>query len=374
MIILAIIITSIYLCFIGALLYGFYRINIFNTERTKNKTTFSIIVPFRNEAKNLKVLLDSIVKLQYLKTHFEILFVDDDSTDNSVTIITKHFKNQEINFKIIKNNRISNSPKKDAITSAINNAKNDWIITTDADCKLPVLWLDTFNAFILKTKSKMVIAPVAYHNTNTFIQQFQLIDFLSLMGATIGGFGINKPFLCNGANFAYLKSWFLDLKGFSGNENIASGDDIFLLQKAIEKDKTAVNYLKSKNAIVKTKAQPTVSTLVSQRKRWAAKTSSYNSIFGKVVGLIVLLMNATIVISLVLSMLQLFSVRALIFIFVLKSIIDFLLIYKSADFFSQKKHLSGYILSAFIYPFFTVYIALISMFSKYKWKGRTFKK
>jgi hypothetical protein len=54
---------------------------------------------------------------------------------------------------------------------------------------------------------------------------------LSLQGATIGSFGIGKGFMCNGANLAYKKSLFQELNGFQGNDTIASGDDVFLLQK-----------------------------------------------------------------------------------------------------------------------------------------------
>ena len=78
---------------------------------------------------------------------------------------------------------------------------------------------------------------------------FQQLDFLSLQGATIGSFGIKKPFMCNGANFAYTKAFFKELNGFEGNENIASGDDVFLLQKAIQRDKNDVDFLKSKSIV-----------------------------------------------------------------------------------------------------------------------------
>jgi hypothetical protein len=37
---------------------------------------------------------------------------------------------------------------------------------------------------------------------------FSAIDLASLQGATIGSFGIKKGFMCNGANFAYTKSFF----------------------------------------------------------------------------------------------------------------------------------------------------------------------
>ena len=116
-----------------------------------------MIIPFRNEAENLPKLLKSIERLQYPKHLFEVILVDDASEDASVSVIKKVLdtnsstdKCTRTNIRVIDNVRESNSPKKDAITSAIQMAKYDWIITTDADCILPKFWLDTFDAFIQK--------------------------------------------------------------------------------------------------------------------------------------------------------------------------------------------------------------------------------
>lgn len=381
MIFLFSIITVLYLLLILALAYGFDKIEDFKAEDIKTETKFSIIIPFRNEAENLPELLASIKTIKYPKSHFEIIFVDDDSSDDSVAIIKqvlntipKKIRITRTDIKVIKNVRTSNSPKKDAITSAIKTAKFNWIVTTDADCVLPKLWLDTLDCFIQKKQCKMVVAPVTYFKVNSFLKRFQLLDFLSLIGATIGGFGIGKPFLCNGANLAYSKALFLELNGFNGNNTIASGDDIFLLEKAIKKNKNAVMFLKSRAAIVKTKPQQTLQALISQRKRWAAKTTNYNSVFGKLVGIIVLFINASLVAGLVLVLLGLVHFKILLSVFIIKNLVDFLLIYKTSRFFKQENYLSSFLFSGLLYPFFSVYIACISLFTKYKWKGRTFKK
>lgn len=364
-----------YLILIALLIYGFNKLDSFYLEDIKTKTTFTVVIPFRNEAENLPNLLESVHNLAYNKQLYNIFFIDDASEDASVKIINAFIKKTEAkNISILNNKRITNSPKKDAITTAITSAKNKWIITTDADCVLPKYWLDSFDAFIQKNNSECIAAPVSYHKANSFLKQFQLLDFLSLQGATIGGFGINRPFLCNGANFAYKKSLFLSLNGFENNFNIASGDDIFLLEKALKKNKKKVHYLKTEKAIVFTKPQQNWSQLVSQRKRWAAKTTSYSNGFGRLTGFIVLLANVCLIVCLTLAILQLFSFKTLLYLMVLKSSVDFLLLYKTSQFFKQVKQLNIFIFSSLLYPFFSVYIAFSSIFKSYKWKGRTFKK
>jgi len=352
--------TIIYLILIGYFVLGFNRIKEFKKEASTQATTFSIVIPFRNEAENLAELLKSLDKLEYPKDLFEVILVDDDSDDDSVEIIrkvfdTKPFDCAQGDITILTNKRTTNAPKKDAITTAINVAKHDWIITSDADCTFPKTWLKTFDAFIKNNDSKMIVAPVTYAISNSFLEQFQLLDFLSLQGASIAGFGINNPFLCNGANLAYKKDFFLKLNGFDGNTSIASGDDIFLLEKAISTFPKQVHYLKSKASIVTTKPQSSVAELIQQRIRWASKTTAYNNWFGKMVGLMVLLMNALMIISLILSTVGAFNWLYFASIFSAKFVIDFIIIYKTAYFFKQTKHL-------IMFPFSQLSISLFFSF------------
>ncbi|WP_458628585.1 glycosyltransferase [Winogradskyella sp. PC D3.3] len=374
-------IIIIYLFIIGGLNYGFDKIEEFNVHDLPSKTKFSVIIPFRNETKNLPQLLDSILGLHYPKSMFEVILVDDDSEDDSVAIITNYLDIQTIKqgfpltdyISIIKNKRHSNSPKKDAITTAIQHSKCNWIITTDADCVLPKYWLDTFDKYIQTQHPNCIVAPVTYHGKMTFLNRFQTLDILSLQGSTIGSFGIKKPLMCNGANFAYLKSQFNRVKGFEGNNRIASGDDVFLLEKFIKHDAKKVNYLKSKNAIVTTNPSENIKELIQQRLRWASKTSQNKNWFVKLVGLVVLLGNAIFLGLLPAVYFNLITLKIAMALLIIKLSIDFLLIFKTTRFFKQKNLLRSYLFSSVLYPFFNVSVALLGFFKSYEWKGRTFK-
>jgi len=367
-------ITLLYLALIGSFVIGFDKIKISPLDETKAETTFTIVIPFKNEAENLNDLLQSIISLNYPGSLFEVILVNDDSNDSSTEIISDFMTKSKLDISLIQNIRITNSPKKDAITSAISKAKHSWILTTDADCVVPKYWLDSFDSFIKINESNFIAGPVTYHKIDTFLKRFQTLDFLSLIGATIGGFGIQKPFLANGANLAYKKDIFITLNGFEGNTNIASGDDIFLLEKALKHYPSKVHYLKSKLAMVLTKPQTNFKNLISQRIRWAAKTSSYNNLIGKTTGLLVLLMNASLICYLFLAITGLVNFKLLGYIFIIKFSIDFFLIYKTARFFNQPEVLASYWLSSLIYPFFSAYIGIISAFKGYKWKGNYYRK
>ena len=130
MIFILCILALFYTLAMGTLAYGFTRLKTFSYNKSKetsfkginSETQFSIVIPFRNEEKNLSTLLNSLQQLTYPTSQFEVILVNDASEDKSEELIKKHLiKNPSLdNFRIIKNVRTTASPKKDAIKTAIN--------------------------------------------------------------------------------------------------------------------------------------------------------------------------------------------------------------------------------------------------------------
>jgi cellulose synthase/poly-beta-1,6-N-acetylglucosamine synthase-like glycosyltransferase len=364
-----IIILFTYLVAIMLLIYGFDKINITSNNYLEPKIKFSIIVPFRNEDQNFLTLLNSISGLNYPKKLFEIIVVNDDSDDNSVAVFNKwQSQDTAITSRLLQNIRKSNSPKKDAIQTAILQIENEWIITTDADCVVKKNWLLAFDTIIQNNYVEMICGSVSINNKNGFLNYFQFVDLLSLQGTTIGSFGIGKPFMCNGANFAYTKKLFLELNGFDGNDNIVSGDDVFLLQKAIKLFPEKVSYLKNHESIVFTKPEESWIKLFQQRVRWASKTGHYKSFFGKFLALIVLLMNFSLITSFYILPSAFFLL-----LFAIKFTIDLILLIKTNRFFGNQKFILP-IFSSLFYPFWCVVVAFYSFFGNFDWKHRTYLK
>jgi len=180
--------------------------------------------------------------------------------------------------------------------------------------------------------------------------------------------------MCNGANLCYKKTAYFKVNGFEGNTKIASGDDLFLLQKMTVEFPTKICYLKSNEAIVTTNTENSWKLFLNQQIRWAAKTTAYESYFSKFIGLIVLAINLTLVALVIATLLDNFYWKYLFIIYLLKLLFDFLLIYKTAVFLNNKNSLNYYILISVLYPFFIIYIGILSLFKNYEWKGRLFKK
>lgn len=366
----------LYILSLAILVVGFWKLPMSTKKLPTHKTTFSIVIPFRNEAENLQGLLESLQNLKYPSHLFEVLFVDDASEDNSVRVINQVLKKNGSfnNYKIIKNKRCSASPKKDAITAAIAISKYEWILTTDADCMLPPTWLTSYDSFIQTIKSTLVAGPIVYKADESVVQQFQKFDGLSLQLVTAGSFGLHAPILCNGANLAYRKEAFYSVNGFSENNHIASGDDIFILEKILKIAPKEVHFLKSADAIVETQSQSSWKDLIHQRIRWASKTAKQKSSFSKTLGLVVFLSNFLILLGCLYSIISPHLLPYYVAFFVAKAFLDFYVIQTSNTFFKNKMNAAAFLISVFYYPIITVLVVLRSLKGTYSWKGRNFEK
>ena len=150
------IILGLYILLIGSYIYGFEKVDEFSIPDLPPQTTFSVVVVFRNESENLSDLITSLNQLNYPKSYYEVLFVNDESDNNSVEIIKTNILKTNLNYQILNREVKTKSPKKDAIQTAINSSKSDWVITTDADCIVPKYWLDSFDTFIQKNQYRFV--------------------------------------------------------------------------------------------------------------------------------------------------------------------------------------------------------------------------
>lgn len=364
----------IYVVFIAQLILGFSKTKTFETPNLPPKTAFTIVVPFRNEEKNLGKLLDSISQLNYPISLIQIVMVDDFSKDNSVRIYNQwRMAHEAVDTTLLENMVLSYSPKKDALTRAIPIAKHDWVVTTDADCNVPKNWLLALDNYIQENKPEMIVGAVMYKVKNNWFHHFQQLDLMSLQGTTIGSFGIGKPFMCNGANFAYTKNFFNEIGGFGGISDKASGDDVLLLQKAADKNLDKIHYLKNHDAIVKTKPENDLFKLFMQRVRWAGKTTGYSSVYAKMLAVVVLLMNVGLVAGFCLSLCGFLDWKILLGAFAAKYIVDYILLFKSNSFL-RKGQFFVPVASSVVYPIFSSLVGIYSLFGSFVWKGRKFRK
>ncbi|MCD4792310.1 MAG: glycosyltransferase [Bacteroidales bacterium] len=359
----------IYFFQISKYIYGFrklksYRIIIDNII-FENKKRLSVIIPFKNEEKNLETLIHNLSNQTLKNNLYEIILVNDNSTDNSVKVLEQLLSNKD-NFKLIHSDSKPEG-KKTALSFGITRAKGDLIVTTDADCTHNKKWLETILNYYNKHKPKMLIAPVLMQG-KSFFGNMQSLEFLSLIASTAGSTGIGHPIMCNGANLSYEKKVYEEFKD-ALNMKEKSGDDIFLLHNIKKKYPKEIHFLKSNDAVVYTKAEKSLKSFFRQRVRWASKSSSYKDSDSIISSIIVLLSNLLLIVLYVLSIFDISFLTTALVLTMLKIIPDLILILLSAGYFKIKKLIAYFPVTMTVYPFYIVITAVAGLFTKkISWK------
>lgn len=336
-----------------------------------NHPSVSILIPARNEAKNIERLLQKLLDQSYPEDLLEIVVADDHSEDGTSDIVN-HFIQTHPDFNL-KLHSVSGNGKKSALSEAVQLAKNEIIITTDADC-IPVsnLWIQVIVSYFSE-KTQLVSAPVAYFRKKGLFQKMQSLEFLTLISSAAGAIGIHAPFMCNGANIAFRKSAFLETKGFE-NDQFASGDDVFLLERVLQHyGDDAVRFAKSENAIVETDPMPNLSKFLQQRIRWAGKSVGYKNPISILTSYVVFLNAFSILFSCILGFYNpIFFWLSAAFL-IIKMVVDFPICTLILKFTGRLSLLGIFLPLQIVYPFYICGTAISSLFIKPKWKGRKIK-
>lgn len=375
-----VILTGILLFMYGALILQyrqwFLRLPLFSaSEEQEAAFFFSVIVPARNEEKNIGPCLHSILQQQYPSALFEVIVINDHSTDRT-EVIVQELQATYVNLRLLNladmlQGKQMNAYKKKAIELAIAESRGNWIVTTDADCLVSKKWLALYNAFIAAKNPVFVAAPVMFSNDGSFISLLQLLDFISLQAITAAAVSAGYHTMCNGANIAYRKDVFYEVGQFAGIDHIASGDDMLLMHKIKEKYPDRLGYLFSREAIVITEPMQDLKSFLNQRIRWASKADQYNdkSIFWTLA--LVYALNVALLILFFWGMIREGGMVNWLLLLAAKTTIELSLMLPAARFYNQVKTLWWFPVMQPFHIGYTVIAGWLGKFGTYQWKGRT---
>ncbi len=360
----------VYLLTLSILLFSLVNLKTVRPNKSNQVyTSFTILVAFRNEERNLPNLVSSLLALNYPTSSFEVIFINDHSNDASVTQL-KALINEHANFKMLELPKDSFG-KKAALTLGVQHAQYEFIITTDADCVVNEKWLQSYHAYLTNHTVDAVIGSVAIATQNSYLAKFQYYDFMALQAVSLAMANLNKPILCNGANFCYSKATFLKVDGFSGNENQPSGDDVLLLEKMVNTQHKIGQLLDADNLVL-TQAVNKLKPFVQQRKRWFNKTKYTSSILQKILGVLLLIVNISLLSIFILSILFPSLLTSFLMLFLIKISIDFFLIFEFAKKLKLPFCTTDFLLISLFYPIGLVYFLAYLTNSKMTWKQRNY--
>jgi cellulose synthase/poly-beta-1,6-N-acetylglucosamine synthase-like glycosyltransferase len=359
----------IYLVTLSVLLFSLVNITNKKVSASISPKRFSILVAFRDEEVHLPALIESLQLLEYPKEQYEIIFINDHSTDASENLVAQFEKaSSQVQQLHLKEGLFG---KKAALQLAIEQAQFEYIITTDADCIVPKKWLLSYNTYLDTTDSDAVIGSVAIAKPTDFLSRFQYYDFLALQAAGFALANLKRPFLCNGANFCYTKAAYEKVNGFQGNDHLPSGDDVLLLQKFVQ-HKLEIGYVLQQENLVLTQAISKLRPFIEQRKRWFFKTKS-STLLQKAFGILLLLANLLVLVLLILAIFNHAYFLNLILLLIVKLSIDFFFTFEMAKKLQLPFRYLDFLLANLFYPIgISLFISQLTN-SYIQWKQRSYQ-
>lgn len=347
-----------FLLFTGMKLFSLWIRKPKHAPLALNEVT--VIIPFRNEADNLPILLQSIFQQACLSK--EILFVNDHSEDNSAALVEAFIDERRIG-KLL-NLSHDKRGKKNALNLGIRNASTQFILTIDADVVLPEDYLVSLQQISAYGLSSL---PVIMKG-NSFLSKLISTEY-SFFNAFNYLLSSIWPISISGANLLFdvkAVDYHNELKV---HQHLASGDDYFLL-RAFRKNTIPIHIINEPRLCVKTDAPTSLKSYLDQRVRWLGKSKFQINWIDTLIGVFIVMYFigglAALLTSLFLSQWML-----LISIFVLRFLVDALVYLNYAQKLGITRNV--FILPFFqlLYPFMFLTVAILSLFYKPSWKGRT---
>ncbi len=360
----------LYLLLLWWITIGWFRLQEREPGAGNAEVTVSVIVPARNEALVISRCLSSLAAQHYPENKFEILVIDDHSSDDTARIVQTFIDNHAgVRIKLLPLS--TESGKKQAILHAMKVASGELILCTDADCQHPPAWISTMAGFFASGKPVFIAGPVVLNTRGGFSGLFQETEFASLIASGAGSIGMRTPTMCNGANLGFSAEAFRSLNSDALKSAIGSGDDVFLMMSVKQKfGPSGIGFLKSRDALVVAEGKDKLSDYLKQRFRWVSKSHAYRDSFLIFTALTVFTFNSAILLTAFLAMFDRDSRLLLLILFAIKVIADSGLLASFLSFAGKARHLW---LTPLLQPLvivFTVVAAVAGNIYRGEWKGR----
>lgn len=343
----------------------------------RNPGLLSIVIPVRNEALNIEKLLTAIAAQNFSPSLFEVIVVDDHSEDDTKSIINSFNSPFQLKYFFLPEINVlpggTRTGKKQAISQGVLQAKGEIIITTDADCFMDKEWLQSIYNYFESYDAQMLVGSVTFEEEETFFDKLQTLEFAALIGSGAVALKIGKPNMCNGANLAFTKKAFEEVRGYEGNEHIPSGDDEFLLQKIYEQYPKAVYFNSSKNGLVYTKPAKKLNTFINQRRRWGGKWKLHKSLSVQILALAIFLFHSVFIGCLIAALNGTFELYAFATGFLIKASVEFIFLKKILERFEKPTFFKQFVVLQCLYSFYVIVFGILVNFGSFNWKGRKYK-
>jgi cellulose synthase/poly-beta-1,6-N-acetylglucosamine synthase-like glycosyltransferase len=323
--------------------------------------------------------MESLSHQSYPVGKLEVFIIDDHSNDDTAEVASTFIKEGHLdNFKLLVHRTDGKTPtyKKAAIAFALQHARGEIIMTTDADCVLSPEWVESM-VRQYDEETGMVAGLVSFDSgleksdggSRSIFSKLQTLEFAGIVFAGVGAVGIGKPLICNGSNLSYRRQAFEDVDGFSGHDHLPSGDDDLLMQSIHKKTEWKIKYNLERSAINYSRPLKSVPGFLNQRSRWASKGVHYPAIRISAMLFMIYLFYAGLFLLTPSTIAGLFPAPLLAAGFALKLIPEFLVITQALNILDRRDLFPHFLLAEFLQIPYVIVVGFRGFFNLFKWKN-----
>ena len=245
-------------------------------KSSPKRISISVIVCAKNEEENVIKYIPLLAEQDY--PDFEIILIDDDSSDETLTVF-EDFEKQYSNIRLVKvkNNEAFWGNKKYALTLGIKSAKKDYLLFTDADCyPTSKNWITAMSSQFTMQKT-IVLGYGGYEKiAGSFLNK--IIRFETLLTAVqyFSWAKMGHPYMGIGRNLAYKKEVFFDVNGFISHIQVRSGDDDLFINEAANGRNTTISF--APESFTYSSPKKTFKDWFIQKRRHVATAKHYKTV------------------------------------------------------------------------------------------------
>jgi len=328
--------------------------------------SFSIVIAARNEESHLLRCIESAARQRYPADRFEVIVVDDRSTDRTAEIIagaSKQFPN--IRSVAILRNETDMPNKKNALREGINISRYEILAFTDADCTVPHNWLEQLSSHF--TDSTGVVAGYSPYDVTglpwigkKYLHVEELLNSVYAAGAA----AIGRAYMCTGRNLAYRKNVYDEVGGFEKIKHSVSGDDDLFLQLVRTETSWGIRYMFPPGSHVRTVPPFSLNAFINQRTRHISASKFYT--FDTKAALAVIHLFPFIILAS-----YFWLPLTAVIIAMIKINIDGMVLAKGADKFGETISIPEFIAGELLLPLYSLIVGPIGFLKNFSWKGET---
>ena len=337
------------------------------TGFSKKKPFVSVVIAARNESASIGSCLRALQKQDYPTDLFEVIVVDDRSEDETADVLA-HFQSDWKNMKVIKVDRVPEdvSPKKNALSKAIDHSSGEIILQTDADCIVPETWISGMVSCFEESVS-MVTGVAPYFTGSGTLNSFIRHEYLWNVTLSAGSIALGHGTHATGRNLGFRRQVFNSIGGYGSSKTVLSGDDTLLLHRIQKIRKKGVATMPDKSTHVYTRAPEDLKSFVQQRIRHMSTGKYFDPVLIGI-GVIVYSYHILTIASLLFSIVSLHALSLFVFSFIWKNAVDSIAALRAKTVFGLNVQWRRFIINEFFLLVYMTVMPVAGLFFPVKWK------